>query len=111
MTQTDLLQHEVYLIDRIDKQVHVEMLLPSTRSSDLPPLLIARTAKLYLIFLASPSFGHVERVLKLSSGSWPGTTSHQADHRTMGRDTGDTGYVSRCSYLHSSTPLANARCH
>jgi hypothetical protein len=55
MTQTDLLQHEVYLIDRIDKQVHVEMLLPSTRSSDLPPQSIARTAKLYRIFLVSPS--------------------------------------------------------
>lgn len=55
MTQTDLLQHEVYLIDRIDKQVDVELLLPSTRSSDLPPRLIARTAKLYRIFLVSPS--------------------------------------------------------
>jgi hypothetical protein len=94
MTQTDLLQHEVYLIDRIDKQVDVELLLPSTRSSDLPLLLIARTAKLYLIFTASPYFGRVERASKLSSGSWPGTMLHQADHRTMGRDTGDTGYVS-----------------
>jgi hypothetical protein len=111
MTQTDLLQHEVYLIDRIDKQVDVEMLLPSTRSSDLPPRLIARTAKLYLIFLASPSFGHVERALKLSSGSWPGTMLHRADRRMMGRDTEDTGYVSWCSYLHSRGPLADARCH
>jgi hypothetical protein len=96
MTQTDLLQHEVYLIDRIDKQVPVDSLSPSTRSSDLPPLFAVRTAKLYRIFLVSPSFGHVERVLKLSSGSWPGTMLHRADRRMMGRDTGDTGYVSRC---------------
>ena len=37
MTQTDLLQHEVYLIDRIDKQVDVELLLPSLRRTDLAP--------------------------------------------------------------------------
>jgi hypothetical protein len=94
MTQTDLLQHEVYLIDRIDKQVDVELLLPSLRRTDLAPLFTAQTAKLYLIFLVYPSLGHVERASKLSSGSWPGTMLHRADRRMMGRDTDDTGYVS-----------------